>query len=140
MRVAFYYAVLLLVFAYAAARGGRPEQLGAAIIGVGSLLTHAALSPLASRFGQVELSVLGVDLLALACFLALALKSQRYWPIWVSALQLIGVLAHVARLAEPSMMRPGYAFILAVWSYPMLAIIAAATWRHHRRTRATNSS
>lgn len=140
MRILFYYALLLSVLVYALARGGGSERAGALILIAGSLLTHVALSPIGSRFTEVELSVLAVDLVVLGGFVTLALHSDRYWPIWIAALQLIGVLAHIARLADPSMMRTGYAFILALWSYPMLALIALGTWRQHRRTQTTKGS
>lgn len=141
MRVLIYTAILILVSAYAALRGGRPERIGAAILFVGSFLTLAAYSPAASRFGAMELRVLAVDVLALLGFVILALRSDRFWPLWVAALQLIGTLGHAARLLEPGMLPTGYAFILAVWSYPMLAIIAAAVWqRDRRRSRAQSSS
>ncbi len=140
MRNLIFLVLLLSVLGYALARGGRTERLGALILFVGSLLSYAALSPAAKRWADVELSVLAVDLAILVAFVILALKSDRYWPIWIASLQLIGVLAHFAKLAEPAMMRTGYAFILAVWSYPMLALIAAGTWRHDRRSRTTNCS
>jgi hypothetical protein len=140
LRVVIYYALLMSVVAYAFRRGGWPERAAALTILVGSVLTQVALSPFAGRFGGVEFSVLLVDLAALAAFVALALKSDRYWPIWIAAFQLIGVLAHLARMADPTMMRTGYAVILALWSYPMLALIAIGTWRHHRRTRITRRS
>jgi hypothetical protein len=137
MRVILFYALLLSVVVYAFARGGRSERAGAVIALAAALLSHAALSPMGSRFAEVELSVLAVDVAVLLAFVTLALKSERYWPIWIAALQLIGVLAHIAKLADPSMMRTGYAFIMAFWSYPMLALIAIGTWRHHRTTRTT---
>ena len=140
MRVALYYALLLSVLVYAFARGGPPERIGSSIALAASLLTHAALSPFGIRFGDVETAVFAVDVAVLGCFVALALKSERYWPIWVSALQLIGVLAHIAKVADPSMMRPGYAFILAVWSYPTLALIALGTRGHYRRRKMTRDS
>lgn len=140
MRNLIYFALLLSVMAYAFARGGRPERIAALVAFVASLLSHAAFSPAISRFAQVEATVLAVDVAVLGAFVALALKSDRYWPIWIAALQLIGVLAHFARLVDPSMMRTGYAFILALWSYPMLALIALGTWRQHRRTQTTKGS
>jgi hypothetical protein len=93
------------------------------------------MSPAAGRFATVELGVLAVDLLVLAAFVAVALKSDRYWPLWTSALQFAGVLVHLARLADPEMMRNGYAFLLAVWSYPMLVTIAVGTRAHRQRVK-----
>ena len=135
MRMLVFAVCLLGCCAYALARGGRPEKIGALTLLAGSVLSAAAMSPAVGRFATVEIGVMLVDLAVLAVFVALALATDRYWPLWVSALQLIGVLAHAARLADPEMMRNGYAFLLAVWSYPMLLAIALGTRAHHRRTR-----
>ena len=126
---------LLACCLYALLRGGWPERAGALILLAGSILTAAAMSPAAGRFATVELGVLAVDLLVLAAFVAVALKSDRYWPLWTSALQFAGVLVHLARLADPEMMRNGYAFLLAVWSYPMLVTIAVGTRAHRQRVK-----
>lgn len=139
LRVAIYYALLLAVTGYAAGRGGRSERAAALVLLAGSILTRIALTPAAHRFTGFEANALLVDLAVLAGFTVIALRSDRYWPIWLAALQLIGVLAHLAKLADPAMMRTGYAFLAAVWSYPMLALIAFATWSRHRLRRTNDS-
>lgn len=126
-------ACLLACCIYAAARGGPPERIGALVLLVGSVLSTALMSPAASRFSGVEMGVLAVDVAVLFAYLALALLTDRYWPLWTAALQLIGVLAHIARLADPDMLRNGYAFLLAFWSYPMLLTIVLGTWSRHKR-------
>jgi hypothetical protein len=140
MRMLIFAACLLACCAYAFARGGRAEKVGAVTLLVGSVLSAVAMSPAAARFATVEVGVLMVDLAVLAIFIALALTTDRFWPLWVSALPLIGVLAHAARLADPEMMRNGYAFLLAVWSYPMLLAIALGTRAYHRRERGRTAA
>jgi hypothetical protein len=139
-RILLYNGLLLLVVIYAMARGGRSERAAALIMLAGSLLTKVVYAPFANRFGDVELTVLLVDAAGFVGFTIVALKSDRYWPIWIAALQLIGMLVHLAKLIEPAMLRTGYAFMLAIWSYPMLALIAFGTWSHHRRQRRMSSS
>ena len=140
MRMLIFAACLLACCVYAFARGGRPEKIGAFTLLAGSILSAAAMSPAAGRFASVEVGVLLIDLVVLAVFVALALLTDRYWRLWVSALQLIGVLAHAARLADPEMMRNGYAFLLAVWSYPMLLAIALGTRACHRQAQARSAA
>lgn len=136
MRVLFYFGCLLATLAYAWWRGGRPERLGALLLIAGSLLTMLAGSPAVRRFASVETGILLVDFATLAAFLWLALFSDRYWPLWIAALQLIGVLAHFAKLADLEMPRNGYAFLQAFWSYPMmLAIVIGTRSSHKARTR-----
>lgn len=134
MRVVLYFACLVFVVVYAWRRGGRPEQAGALVLLLGSLLTMAAGSPAILRFASIEFGILVVDLMVLAAFLALALSSDRYWPLWTAALQLIGVLAHLAKAADLEMPRFGYAFLQAVWSYPMMLTIVIGT-QSFQRTR-----
>lgn len=135
MRMLLFAACLLACCIYAAARGGTPERLGAFILLAGSLLSAALMSPAASRFSGLEAGVLAVDVLVLLAYVALALFTDRYWPLWTAALQLIGVLAHLAKLGDPDMLRNGYAFLLAFWSYPMLLTIVLGTRAHHKRRK-----
>ena len=140
MRVLLYFACLIALTAYAWQRGGREERWGAFLLLGGSLLTLLAGSPAGRRFVDVETGILLVDIAVLLGFLALALLSDRYWPLWTAALQLIGLLGHLAKLADLDMPRNGYSFLQAFWSYPMMLTIAIGTWRHHRRTRETKAS
>lgn len=140
MRVLLYYTLLLLVTAYALTRGGWSERTAALVLLAGSLLTDLAFVPGVPHFVGVEKGVFAADLATLAGFVFVALKSDRYWPLWIAAIQLIGVLAHFARLLDPDMMRTGYAVLLAFWAYPMLALIALGTRSHQLRIRRTSSS
>jgi hypothetical protein len=128
------FAVLLAgCCGYAFLYGGPPERVGAAILAVGSILTLVAVSARGMRFHSVEGGVFLVDVAALFAFLILALYSERFWPLWVTALQAIGVAGHAVKLADPGVIWRIYAFVLAFWSYPMLLLIVIGTWNHHRR-------
>lgn len=132
MRVLLYVTLLLGCFAYAAARGGWPERLGVLILMAGSALTAVALPPLQQRYSSLETEILIVDAGVLFAFLALALATDRYWPLWTTALQLLVVLAHLAKWADPHMFRVGYGFIMAVWSYLQLLVMALGIRAYHR--------
>lgn len=127
-----YYGLLLACWAYAHLRGGAPERIGTTIVLVGSLLTSAALSG-QGRYASVEMGVFLVDTAALVAFLILALRAERYWPLWLTALQLIGITGHVVKAAAPDIIPKAYAFAAIFWTYPMLLLLAVATWRHQRR-------
>ena len=129
-----YYVLLVLCWIYALFKGGLPERLGAAILVVGSTLSVAAMASRPyTRFGAVEIGVFLIDLVCLLTFLILALRAERYWPLWITALQLIGTAAHAVKLADPALIWKAYAFALAFWSYPMLLLIALGTYRHQQR-------
>ncbi|HYE27387.1 MAG TPA: hypothetical protein VEA61_04035 [Allosphingosinicella sp.] len=137
--VNYYFVALLIVCTlYAVIWGGAPERIGASAYAVAvaathlSLLTHAGQAQ-DGEFQKVEFGVLTVDVLLFASFTALALRANRFWPIWVSALLGLGVLGHLARWLGPEVIPWAYAAILSIWSYPILAIIALGTWHHQRR-------
>jgi hypothetical protein len=135
LRFLFFNALLFGCFFYALRRGGGPEKAASTIIVVGSLLSGFAVSDMAHRFSSLEVGVLAADIGTLIGLLLVALFAERYWPLWVAALQTIGTAAHAVRLADPTVLRWAYAFALAFWSYPMLLLIIAGTWRHQKRLR-----
>jgi hypothetical protein len=134
--VAVNYVFLVLLVAccaYAFVRGGAPERMGMAIYAAGSVLTYAAVSAPPIRFKGVEVGVFIIDVCVLASFILLALRANRFWPIWVSALQGLGVLGSLAMLVHPRVIPWAYAVVLSIWSYPILLLMAAGTHGHQRR-------
>jgi hypothetical protein len=131
--VPLYYAILLLCAAYAVLRGGGPERAGAAIIVVGSICSTFLFSAHESRYRGVESGVFLVDVAVSVAFVVLALRANRYWPLWMTALQLIGTAEHAVKMVDSHVVRLVYAFVLAFWTYPMLLLLVLGTWRHQRR-------
>jgi hypothetical protein len=129
----FYWIVLTLCAAYTIGRGGAPERAGMLIIGIGSIVTASVASAKAARFHTVETGIFIVDLVVLAAFVALALRANRYWPLWVAGFHLVGVTSHLAMIASAVVVPRVYAFVLALWAYPMLAIMVVGATRHRRR-------
>lgn len=128
-----YFAVTVLCWMYVFFRGGAPERVGASILALGSSLTVVTISSLRARYGALEFGVFLVDVATLAGFLLLALRAERYWPLWLAALQIIGTAAHAVKLVDPGMIWRAYAFAMQSWGYPMWLLIVAGTWRHQQR-------
>jgi hypothetical protein len=128
-----YLALLIACCTYAGLRGAAPERIGAAILATGSVLTYAVPSSNAIDYTSVEVGIFLVDVATALAFITLALLANRYWPLWVAALQIIGTAGHAVKLADPETIRRAYAFALIFWSYPMLLLIALGTWRHQQR-------
>lgn len=131
--VPVYYTFLVLCWIYSLLRGGAPERIGTTILLVGSLLTLATVSTLARSYSSVETAVFFVDVATLVAFLLLALRAERFWPIWVTSLQLLGMSGHVVKVADPDTIPRAYAFAAIFWSYPMVLLLALGTWRHQQR-------
>ena len=131
-----YFIVLLLVSAYAFILGRSDEQLAAGICILASIASVIAMSPLTGRYSHVELGVLLVDVLTLAGFIFLALRSERFWPLWVAGLQLTTLMGHFLKAVELDLMPHAYAAAARFWVYPIFLIIVVGTWRSHQRARS----
>jgi hypothetical protein len=130
-----YLALLVGCCGYAFWRGGAPERIGAALYAGASVLTRIATSASGLHFRSIEIGVLTIDTLLVLAFLVLALRAERFWPIWVTALQAIGVIGHAAKLASPGVIPWAYAFVLSIWSYPILLLLCIGTYRHQQRLK-----
>jgi hypothetical protein len=133
------YTILLLgVCGYAFWRGRKDERLAAAVCLIASVASLALLGPARLRYSGVELGVLAVDLFTLAAFTYVALRSDRFWPLWISGLQLTTSVGHVLKAIDSHLVPFAYAAALRVWSYPILIILAVAVWRGQRLPFARN--
>ncbi|MCJ8157040.1 hypothetical protein [Sphingomonas sp. LaA6.9] len=133
MRVYVFYALLLTCFGYAWLRGGGPERAAATIILTGTVLTTLTYQPFATRFQSVETSAFLIDLAVWLALLALALKAERFWPLWIAGLQGVAVVVHAVKILDPTILRWAYAFLMAIWVYPMMLILTIGIWGHQRR-------
>lgn len=109
--------------------GGRDERLTALAF---TIATFASGFANTSHYGHVELGVLTIDFLLLAGLLLLALKSDRFWPIWACAFQLVGTSVHIASMTETGNFAWAYAVGLIFWSYAVMAALMAGTWLEAR--------
>ena len=129
MRIAFFLMMLTSVAALACWRGQRDEQCAAAICILGSVLTAAGSDLPQVRFSNFNVLNFVVDLGVFLAFLAIALRSSRFWPLWVAGLQLTGTSIHLMILADPVVIGRAFGAALAFWSYPILLLIGIGAWR-----------
>lgn len=127
--------LLVLVALYALLRGKRDERQVGLIFVIGVIATELVLPPARERFASVETRLMIVDLAVFAGFLWVALRSERFWPLWMAGLQLTAILGHVLKAIDVELFARAYAAALVFWAYPMLLILAVGTWRNERRTR-----
>ena len=93
----FFRVLLALVAVYAFLRGSRDERQVGVVLVVGVVATTLVLSPVAHRFSGLESSVMYVDIVVFFGFLWVALRSERFWPLWVAGLQLTTILGHLLK-------------------------------------------
>lgn len=128
-----YFLVLFLVSAYAFVRGHSDERLVAGVCILASVASLLVGRPAASAYAGIEHGLLAVDVLALLGFIFVALRSDRFWPLWVAGLQLTTLIAHALKGVQLDLMPQAYAAAARFWVYPIFLIIVVGTWRSHRR-------
>jgi hypothetical protein len=132
-RQMMFVGLLVLSSIYGVARGGRPEQIGAATLALGVLASIVFSHPVTRQFQRVEVGMLAVDAAMLGVFLWLSFKSTRFWPAWVSGMLMAEVAVHVMRVMVPDVVPKAYMDAVAIWSWVAQVILIVATRRHQRR-------
>jgi hypothetical protein len=131
-----FWTLLIASCGYALWRGRRDERtVGVICIGA-TIATRFAVSPITVRYSSVELGLLAIDAAVLIGFVAVALRSDRFWPLWVAGLQLTTSTAHLMKAMDEQLLPIAYGAAIALWSYPILIILAIGTWRGQRRMRS----
>ena len=128
-----YYLVLFLVCGYAFVRGRTDERIVAAICLAASIASALVVSSWNSPFSAVEAGILMVDVATLGGFTFVALRSERFWPLWVAGLQLTTLLSHAFKAWRIDLLPEAYAAAARLWVYPIFLIIVIGTWRGSRR-------
>lgn len=133
LRQAFFDILLVVTCAYALMRGGSPERITGMTLLLADFLTILTASAFPQRFRQVEIGIFLVDLSVLLILVSVAMRSTRWWPLFLAGFQLDAVAVHAMRLAAPATLPVAYMNAIALWAYPMQIILAAGAWRHRRR-------
>lgn len=135
-------AFFLLLFGtcgYAIARGGRPEQLAGCALLLAATTTLLINLPRTVYFRDLETEVLLVDAALLAALVAIAMRANRFWPLWMTAMHAGTLAVHLAKAANPSLVWPVYSFAASASSIPIQILLLWGTMRHRRRLRLFGS-
>lgn len=130
-----FYTLLIANCGYALAAGGKPERLAAGMILAATILSKLVALSIFGHFHGFEPNVFEVDLALLLGLTGLALSTDRYWPIWMTALHGYTIIAHLGALANPGTVFPVYMINSALMSYPIVTLLGVATFRHRQRIR-----
>jgi len=137
LRVLFFWIFLCVTCGYALWRGRRYEQMSAIICILATVISVVGHSLMRRYhpvdYSGVELSDLLIDNLMLGAFVLIALRSDRFWPLWVAGLQLTISISHLLKAVQPDLLPIAYGVAERFWSYPILIIVAAGAWRSQRR-------
>ena len=139
LRSAFYVGLLAGGCTFAIRCGGAPERIVAWVIVatfVADPVLHLLLKP---RFDGVDPTHVIIDLARFAGLAFVALRANRFWPIWLSAFQLLALGAHLAKAMDLTIHPVIYGAMEAMWSYGILIGLIVVT-RHHRRLTASGAT
>jgi hypothetical protein len=113
---------------------GRDEERLAA----GGLLANWALSMVVfrARSEDVQWPIILTDGALFALYLWIALRSVRFWPLFLASFALLVLLTHLAHGLDQGV--SGWAYLTAelLWSYLMLVALGYAAWTANRRPAA----
>jgi hypothetical protein len=132
-RLLIYHVLLFGACGYALIRGKTDARIVALVFLIGNFATTFLRSHVADTYSTVETEILIVDILGFLGFTYAAMISDRFWPLWVSGLQLTTSMGHVLKAMDENLLPLAYAAALRFWSYPILIILLVGTWREHRR-------
>jgi len=130
-----FWIVLLASCGYALWRGSKYERIAALVFISATVLSILGHSP-HGRYVAVEASDLIVDTAVLFAVVAIALVSDRFWPLWAAGLQLVDSFSHVMKAVDADLLPKVYGAAERFWSYPILIVLLVGAWRQHRRQLA----
>lgn len=113
-------------------RGGLPERTGAAMLLTAAILTYVVVDP-RSSYRHAEWGVFIIDAALLIGLVGLSLRANRYWPLWLAAMQMVTTWSHLGAGMLSQTKPLAYAIASVAWSFPMLILLAAGTYRHRLR-------
>ncbi len=120
---------------YAAVRGGAPERIAAGALVVAVIGTWLSATLAIAPYHTIVAGVAITDLALFGVLVGIALVSTRFWPMLMASMQGCGLLGHLAKPLGPDIIPEAYFAIVAFWSFPIVLLLAGATWRHRMRLR-----
>jgi hypothetical protein len=120
-------------------KGGPSERLAAVAIYGAWILTVLARD---DRVGRPQYGIFAVDSVLFVLVLVLALRSRRWWPLFMAGFALVAVLTHAGRIVDNRVGAWAYHSAGQIWGYMILAALAVGTrgrWREARAPAATRT-
>lgn len=117
-----YWVMVALCCLIAIVWGGKPGIWGAGIFTTKTVAGFFA-ALLDQTWRTITVPVLTVDILSFLAFTILALRCDRYWPLWASGCALGAVAIHLATLIETGVRPAVYHGLKGLMAIPMLLLM-----------------
>lgn len=114
---------------------GNAEGKKAVILFVVAVLLTWIAQNLDTQWRQTHWPLLVVDTGYLVATYAFALRSNRFWPLWITAFQLLTVASHLATIVAPDFVPKIYSAIATFWVVPLLLSMVSGVYLDHRAFR-----
>jgi len=117
-------------------RGAGPERAsvsGLMIFGIFDPIYHW-VSGRGVIYGAVDVGHLTLDCIVGGLFLAIAMRANRIYPLWLAGFQMIAVLSHVGRDLSTSSAPLAYSILTFLPSYLIITTLCIGLASHILRT------
>ena len=115
----------MLVCGVAVWRGRDEERLAAAAVLADWALTVFVYKV---RSEETQWGVLVVDAGQFVVLLWIAMRSQRFWPLFTAGFGLLQLVTHLANAIDPAVTGWSYLTAELIWSYMLLFTVGYAAW------------
>lgn len=125
------------LFIWALKRGGAPERYlsGCLVIALWLNLFIRHVLQVTTSFGEADWPSILLELAVLSFAVWTALKCNRIWPLWFSALQIIATISYLLREVSQQMHPMSYSIFMRVPTYGQLVVLFCAMIACERRSR-----
>ncbi len=130
----FALAFVVIACGFALWKGGKPERIGGAAMLLAWIIQPFTVDT--KDWLDPQYAAFATDAPLLAVLVWLALRGDRWWPMWASAFQFLGMLMAVIIAVDPRVRPLAYMTALGLWSYLAVIALVVGTWREARRKRA----
>lgn len=124
-----FWVMTLSACGYAAFLGGWEGKWTTALIVSATFGTFISEAVINLNWRQTNSLVFAVDLAMLVGMYVIAVKSRRWWPLWVAAFQLNSVAAHLATVLSPAFSAAVYNGFEGLWAFPGQILMVYGIWR-----------
>lgn len=129
----FWILAISLICGGALWKGGPSEKLGAAIMYGAWLATFFARND--GDRHSLQYGAFLIDAVMFAALVILALRSDRFWPMFAAGFELLSVVTHVTRLADAKIGPWVYFTATHLWGYLTIGALGLGTvtyWLNNR--------
>lgn len=133
MHIVVFSSILAATCGYALWRGGAPERLTALMMLIAFLATFLVPFRPGVSFHHLNGAILAIDLALFALLVGIALFANRFWPLWVAAVQLMAIGIHLVKAYDPTLVSWLYNSASGKIAYPMVIMLAIGVARHSER-------